>query len=162
MKYWHPKPMHWSGIHWWIDGLARPSVQDLEHSWWGQVAQLEQDRWAMQTLPLLWNFMGLQEASAFTAPISLSFFFFWNTSQLLPRSTQSPSDTFLCLCHEEFLFLVQPGQAGSDKGCLSYRDAPCSRHAARNSQINGDLKPLSKMLQGTTIIKIINARNNKY
>lgn len=77
MKYLPPKPMHWSGIHWWIDGLARPGVQELEHSWWGEVAQLEQDWWAMQTLPLSWNFMGLQEASAFTAPISLGFFFFF-------------------------------------------------------------------------------------
>lgn len=33
------------------EGLARPSVPELDHNWWGEVAQLEQDRWAVQTLP---------------------------------------------------------------------------------------------------------------
>lgn len=159
-KYQHPKPMHWSGIHWlihlWIGQAKSWSTAGgvKWHSWNRTVGQCRhfpchEISWCCRRL--------LHSQLLFPC-----FFSFWNTLQLLCRSTQSPSDTYLCMCHKEFLFLAQPGQAGSDKSCFSYRDALCSKHAARNSQINGDLKSLSRMLQGITKIKIINSRNNNY
>lgn len=73
-KYWYPQTNALGQAL--TDWLVRSSARELEHSWQGEVTQLEEDNRAMRTLSLSWNLIALHEASAFTAPISLGFFLF--------------------------------------------------------------------------------------
>lgn len=148
--------MHWLGIHWLIGQPKCPRAGAQLVGWSGtagagQMSNADTSR--------VMKLHGVQEASAFTAPISLSFFFFKIRHSCFTELLNHPV-THTCACAiRSFSFLLSQDRQEVIRAALV---TLCSRHAARNSQINGDFKSLSKMLQGTAVIKIMSSRNNNY
>lgn len=132
---------------------------------WTTAGRVKWHSWNRTTgLSLSWNYVGLHEASAFMAPISLGFLFFEIYRSCFTDLLNHPVTHICTLAIKIFAFLLsQHRQEAISSALVPVRDACCGRRAARDSEIkDGYLRSLCKMLQGTAIIKIINTSNNNY